>query len=204
MKLVFLFTALSVISLTALSQKKIKPSDMEDISHLAIPEYPEKYSAGLVAARVVDGLWFRFYWATEGLRKEDLSYRPGPEVRNTEETVDHILGMTGLLLNATLMKVNEGGRGYSNLSYEEKRQLALDNIEQASKILKQSSAKDIENYKVVFQNQDGTREYPFWNLLNGPIIDCVWHCGQIVSFRRSSGNPFNGKASMFQGRLREG
>ena len=35
-----------------------------------IPDYPEPYSAETVAARLIDGLGFRYFWATEGLRAE--------------------------------------------------------------------------------------------------------------------------------------
>lgn len=40
-------------------------------------------------------------------------------------------------------------------------------------------------------------------MLNGPIADALWHVGQVVSFRRSSGNPFNSKVSVFSGKVRE-
>ena len=59
-----------------------------------IPEAPEAYSAATVAARMVEGLGFRFYWATEGLRPEDLAYKPSEEARTTEETINHIYGLS--------------------------------------------------------------------------------------------------------------
>ena len=46
-------------------------------------------------------------------------------------------------------------------------------------------------------------EFPFWNQLNGPIEDAVWHSGQIVAFRRASGNPISKKISVFTGKVRE-
>ena len=30
---------------------------------------------------------------------------------------------------------------------------------------------------------------PFWNLLNGPITDCLAHTGQINAYRRMLGKP---------------
>ncbi|HNP07210.1 MAG TPA: hypothetical protein PKN99_06270 [Cyclobacteriaceae bacterium] len=54
---------------------------------------------------------------------------------------------------------------------------------------------------MVFQSGDKKTEYPFWNLLNGPIADAIWHVGQVVSFRRSSGNPINSKAEVLLGKL---
>lgn len=57
---------------------------------------------------------------------------------------------------------------------------------------------------IFFPLNGGKRsEFPFWNMLNGPIADALWHVGQVVSFRRSSGNPFNSKVSVFSGKVRE-
>ena len=39
-----------------------------------IPEYPENYGAGNVLSRLIDGLGYRYYWATKDLRVEDLAY----------------------------------------------------------------------------------------------------------------------------------
>ena len=39
---------------------------------------------------LIDGLGFRFYWATEGLRQADLDYSTTPESRASAETLDHM------------------------------------------------------------------------------------------------------------------
>ena len=62
---------------------------------------------------------------------------------------------------------------------------------------------DLNDYPVVFRGKESTVEYPFWNQVNGPISDALWHCGQLVLLRRSSGNPFNSKVSVLMGKLRE-
>lgn len=174
----------------------------QDLPYRQIPDYPESYTEGTVAARVIDGLGFRYYWATEGLRPEDLKYKPSEDARTTEETMDHILGLTNVLLNAVTKKVNEGAPE-TGLSFEEKRRKTLANIEAASAILKKASAKDLEQFVMIFKSTNGTTEYPFWNLLNGPIDDALWHVGQVITFRRSSGNPFNSNVSVLQGTVRE-
>ena len=46
-------------------------------------------------------------------------------------------------------------------------------------------------------------EFPLWNLINGPIQDAVWHSGQVVAFRRASGNPINSKISVFNGKVND-
>lgn len=174
----------------------------QELPYHQIPDYPASYNEGTVAARVVDGLGFRYYWATEGLRSEDLTYKPSAGARTTNETLDHILGLTTVLYNAVTHKVNDTP-AETGLSFEEKRRKTLANIQGASEILKRSSDKDLEGFKMIFKGANGNTEYPFWNLLNGPIDDALWHVGQVITFRRSSGNPFNSNVSVLQGKVRE-
>ena len=55
----------------------------------AIPDYPEGYEAGMVLGRFVDGLGFRYRWATEGLTESDLDYRPAEGCRTIRETLSY-------------------------------------------------------------------------------------------------------------------
>ncbi|WP_422360641.1 DinB family protein [Reichenbachiella sp.] len=193
----FLLFFFSLISFSAIAQ------DSTDY-YYKIPEYPDNYNAGTVAARVVDGLGFRYYWGTVGLRSEDLDYKPSPEARTAAETIDHIYGLTNILVNSTrkiptdFTKVEE-----KEMTFEEKRAKTLQNVKEASEILKQSTAEDLESYKIIFISSRGQSEYPFWNQLNGPLADAIWHVGQVVSMRRSSGNPFNSNVSVLRGRLKD-
>jgi len=175
----------------------------DPLPYREIPAYPEKFTAANVAARVVDGLGFRYYWATEGLRAEDLSYQPNKDGRTTLETITHIYELTNTLINATNKVPNISNPNPPILSFEEMRLKTLNNIKSASDILKKSSDEEMNAFKVIFKNERGTTEYPFWNELNGPIADALWHCGQVVSSRRGSGNPYNSKASVFTGKVKE-
>lgn len=160
-----------------------------------IPDYPDSYNAANMASRMVDGLGFRFYWATEGLGEKDLAFRPTAKARNVDETIDHILSMCYLLVNS----INPGTEvPKKGLSFHEKRDWVLNNLKTASDILRKSNAEDLETYTLDLGNGDSL---PFWNFVNGPLADCIWHCGQIASFRRLSGNPFNSKVSLLMGKL---
>ena len=172
----------------------------QSLPYREIPSYPEFFTAGAVASRMIDGLGFRFYWATEGLRDEDLAFKPNEDARTSLETIEHIYSMSKIILNSTQKKVNESTN--EKLSFPEMRNRTLENLKTASNLLRTSSDKDMESYKVIFKRGDTTTEYPFWNQVNGPIADCIWHVGQLVSFRRSSGNPFNEKVSVFNGTVR--
>ncbi len=177
-------------------------SQTDSLPYREIPDYPAEYTAETAVARMIDGLGFRFYWATDGLRPEDLAYRPSDGARTTEETIDHILGLSEIVVNALRKLPNRrSGEERSPLSLEQKRRQTLDNLKAASDTLKSGSGR-LDDCPIIFENGDQRSEFPFWNGINGPIADALWHCGQVVSFRRSSGNPFNSKASVFTGKLR--
>ena len=177
--------------------------NIDTLPYAEIPNYPAQYTAESVIARLIDGIGFRFYWATEGLRPEDLAFRPTKESRTSEETIDHIMGLSTVVLNAVRNEVNtRSGEETSPLTFDTKRQKTLNNLKMASDILKSGKQK-LEDSKMIFKNGDKSTEYPFWNEINGPISDALWHIGQVVTFRRSSGNPFNSKVSVLSGKVRQ-
>lgn len=188
MKKICLFT-LVIFAFVAQAQDKLP--------YYEIPEAPDTFTAGTVAARMIDGLGFRYYWATEGLREEDLAFKPNDDARTTFQTIEHIYGLSKMIVNSTLKKDNNQKEDEEELSFDAMRKATLNNLKSAADILRESD--DISQYKIIF----GEREIPFWNEINGPIEDAVWHCGQVVLLRRSSGNPFNSKVSVFSGKLRD-
>lgn len=156
-----------------------------------IPDNPEIYTTGTVAARMIDGLGFRYYWATEGLRAEDLSYRASETGRTSAETIEHLYGLSKFI-RSSVLKANKDENN-TELTFQEKRKRTLVNLKIVSEALR-----DLETPF----NLEST-EIPFWNIINGPISDALWHCGQVVMLRRASGNPFNSKVSVFQGKLQQ-
>jgi len=202
MKQLILVSLILALNGTLLAQSE-KNTTMDSLPYREIPAYPDSFSAETVAARMIDGLGFRYYWATEGLRPEDLAFRPTPEARSSEETIDHILGLVTILMNSLKNQPNvRSGEETSPLTFEVKRRKTLEMLKETSDMLKHSE-KQLENLSIVQVSGDTRREFPFWNMLNGPIADALWHVGQVVTFRRSSGNPFNSKASVFTGTVRQ-
>ena len=165
--------------------------DKEILPYYEIPEHADSYTAGSAASRMLDGLGFRYYWATEGLRVEDLAYKPSESGRTSAETIDHLLGLSNFILNS--ISTEKSSDSTEVLTFIEKRKQTLLNIKKASEILR--TIDDISQF-------DNDR-FPFWNIINGPISDALWHCGQVVMLRRASGNPFNSKVNVFSGKLRE-
>lgn len=192
--------AILIVTIFSLNMINAQNEMKEQLPYYEIPEHSETYTAGAVAARMVDGLGFRYFWATEGLREEDLGFKPSEDARTTKETIDHIYGLSRVIVNSTLKKPNIK-IDEPEMTFAEKRKKTLENIKTAADILRLSN--DLSVFKIVFERDGNVSEFPFWNQINGPIEDAVWHCGQVVSFRRSSGNPYNSKASVFSGKVRE-
>lgn len=188
--------ALCILTLFVASISFAQEVSKDTIPYYEVPDYPESFTAGTMAARMVDALGFRFYWASEGLSDNDLEYKPNDDVRTTGETIDHILDLSYVIVNSTLKQPN-GKHDSSEMSYQDKRQQALINLKTAADILRTSD--DISQYKIIF----GENEIPFWNQVNGPIADAIWHCGQLASFRRSSGNPINPNVNHFRGTVKQ-
>jgi hypothetical protein len=196
MKSILLLTAIVIFNLV--NGQDQKPKEILDLPYAEIPAAAEKYSAGTVASRLIDGLGFRFYWATDGLRDEDLVFKPDKEARSTLETIEHVYEMSVMIRNAATETLNTAGQS-PQLPFKEMRRKTLENLKVASDILKKSSDADLTRYTLKFKQGEKLIEYPFWNHINGPVSDCLWHTGQIVTFRRLSGNPFSEKVNLLSG-----
>jgi len=172
-----------------------------ELPYREIPAYPKQYTASSVAVRMVDALGFRYYWATEGLRAEDISFSPNADARTAQETLTHIFDLTQILLNSVNEIANDNSLAIPEMTFEEIRRQTLENIKATSEKLSKSRDKDLAKFNMIFKRSTSKREFPFWNALNGPLADALWHTGQVVSLRRSSGNPLNPKANVLTGKL---
>jgi len=154
-----------------------------------IPDYPEKASGPSILTRLLDGLGFRFYWSTEGLRDEDYSYRPSHDSRSIDEIVRHIWGLVNWVC-ISIVDVNFE----KPTKIEFVRNSILDMLSNLRDTILSLSDGDLEKIQI----EHRSRARPFWHLINGPISDALTHVGQINSFRRLSGNP-SSKVSVFLG-----
>jgi len=185
-------------TITIIAQEKMNTNDLP---YYEVPEYYSEYTVGTVTARMIDGLGFRYRWATEDLRAEDLKYKASEEGRTTEETIDHILGLSRVIVNSALKVPNDSTKENPVLTYEQKRKETLENFQTASMIFQKE--KSLDEFNIEFVSETNTSEFPFWNQLNGPIADALWHCGQVVLLRRASGNPLRKGVSFLTGTVRE-
>ena len=162
-----------------------------------IPMMEESYTAQNTVARMIDGLGFRYYWATKGLRAKDLAYQPKGEGRDCEQTVNHLYDLSNMMLRLTKTDFKQEMEK-EKMTFAEMRRQTLLNFQAFSDRIQ--SSKELSEFTI---RKAGEITVPFFNIINGPISDAIWHAGQIASFRRSSGNPINSKVNHFSGTVRE-
>lgn len=155
---------------------------------------PEHMSGANVLSRFIDGLAFRYYWATEELREQDFLFRPSRDSMCVHEVMAHILDLAMMIRQAAR---NEDYRQTpSKGSPEEIRKQTLDTLHGLRDLLRQTRDETIAEHRVL--KRDG-KDWPIWHIMNGPLADALTHVGQIVSWRRINGNPMP-KANVFLGR----
>ena len=200
----YLFTPIIVLFIMIQADGQNDSSNhAQPLPYYEIPEYPDTYTPGNVAARVVDGLGYRYYWATAGLQEEDLSYKPSEDSRTIHETAEHIYRLSRTCLQVSKKEDIVRLENETEYSYTEIRKMTLENIQAASNLLKGRTAEELDEMNIVFKRADRTSEFPFWNLLNGMLSDAIYHTGQIVAFRRAAGNPVDFRMNVFTGKTRE-
>ena len=99
-----------------------------------------------------------------------------------------------------------GGIFYDNLNKNDKefyknfsRDVAFTYLDSYLNIIKRRNKK---KYSKAHLNMNGEEVVtPFWNLINGPFSDIIYHTGQVVAFRRISGNPINPGVNVFVGQV---
>jgi hypothetical protein len=191
-----------LLAFFTLATMQAQTEKTEKLPYYEIPAAPEKATANGILARMIDGLGFRYYWATEGLVQDDLDFTPGNHGRKTQEVLDHLYGLSDMIKNTVAMQPNVRPREEKDLTWEETRRETLLNIKAASDFLRTEKGSP-EDYKIVFQRGEKTSEFPMWHLLNGPLADALTHVGQVVSYRRSAGNPVNPNVNVFMGVTKE-
>ncbi len=180
-----------VFSLNMLSWAQI------GLPYKEIPSYPSNYTEGTVISRMIDGLGYRYYWATKNLRVKDLDFKPDAQARSIYETMEHIYSLSIMVLNASKNEVNQR-RDTFQMNVNDLRSATLANLKLASE--KVSLLNELEDFNILFENSSKGKVLPFWHVLNGPLADAIYHTGQIVSFRRTSGNPMNPKVNVLMGK----
>ncbi|WNJ18211.1 DinB family protein [Pontibacter sp. G13] len=178
------------------------PATTTELPFKQINTLPSESSEGHLLGRMVDALGFRFYWASEGLTEADLDYRPTDAARSSRETLEHMLGLSEVIRNAATHQPNIRPANQPEMTFEEIRAQTLLNLKEASDAF-HAAEESATSFDIEFERGGNTTTFPVWNLINGPIADAIYHTGQIVSFRRTSGNPIRPGVNVFMGTVKE-
>jgi len=148
-----------------------------------IPDCPEEITAPTIIARFLDGLGFRYRWATEGLTEGDLKFRPVEGSMDMMELLKHIFRIAA----SANRFFGEEKTTDNPETFPEVRRLTLEHIALLSTRLKTMEGARLNDFKMTGRKE--MEDIPFWYLLNGHIADALTHVGQILSWRRINGNP---------------
>ncbi|MCX5768739.1 MAG: hypothetical protein NTZ09_00490, partial [Candidatus Hydrogenedentes bacterium] len=144
----------------------------------SVTQYPDRHDANGVLMRLVDGLGYRFYWATEGLSETDYSFSPGPDSPSIGRVVAHIWGLTNWIRLNFLGPAGVNHRPPEGAAQREQALTMLADI--------RAHVAALDGGALFALTIDG---HPFWHVINGPLSDALTHVGQIASFRRLNRNP---------------
>lgn len=195
----YLIILFFLINVTAMAQKK----QIQELPFKSIPEASKNYESGNIVVRMIEGLGYRYYWATEGLQTGDLDYKPSDSGQSTKETLKHIHGLADVLKNVSLNLPSIRPTPNQSEDFVELRKQTLNYLEEATVNFKNKTPKELAELKVIFERGEKQSSFPFWNMINGPLADAIYHTGQVVSYRRSSGNPLPKGVNVFMGKTKE-
>ncbi|HMB92623.1 MAG TPA: hypothetical protein VKP65_17350 [Rhodothermales bacterium] len=141
-----------------------------------LPATPAEITVATVICRLLAGMGFRLYWATDELTEELYAFQPGEGARSIGETVDHIWDLLHWLYNALEPEGKTKPDGPEAL-----RDGALELIALLEGQFSTIDKDELETIHILKE--------PFWPIINGPLSDVLTHIGQIATVRRLAGSP---------------
>ena len=174
-------------------------NSQEKLPFYEITDIPNEINSTNLMVRMIEGLGFRYHWATENITEKDLKYRPSKDAMSNYETIEHIYDLSNTIYNSSKSLPNIRSQKKTSMDFISLRKETLNNLKLTHEVFTSFNDEDLKNVKIIFQGNSGNYEFPIWNLINGPISDAIYHTGQLVSFRRTSGNPIPKGVNVFLG-----
>ena len=147
-----------------------------EVTFESVSEYPGNVTGTSIVIRMLDGLGYRFRYATQELSREDYRFTPGKGCKTIGETMRHIWWLMDIICRA-IFGENDTPAG----DVESRRRHTLEMILKLRMHFNSISDTEFSQIKLGV--------YPFWHIINGPISDALTHTGQINTLRRLAGNP---------------
>ena len=146
-----------------------------------ISQTPNELTVTNTLLRMVEGLAFRYRWATENLSEENIKFRPHSTSMSIEEVNSHIFD----LVDSTYRVF--GGEKQNKKSLNSFQKIREANLFLLKKLV--TLLREMNDSELVEMEKNTSRKLPFWYWINGPLADALTHVGQITSWRRIAGNP---------------
>jgi len=171
---------------------------MNELPYRFMPDPPDRATATTVMIRMIDGLAFRYRWATDGLRPQDVDFDPGSGARTPRQLLSHVLWLVNAVCRSVGAAETTGDMDElaARTDLDDVRRETLGRLEAVRVALSAMTDEELGNR--TFEIVDGKR-FPVWFILNGPLADALTHVGQINTWRRVTGNP-TPAANVFVGR----
>jgi len=167
-----------------------------------LPPAPAEVDGPGVLARLVDGMGFRYRWATEGLESASLAFRPCEGAMTMGEVLAH-MNVLVRWVESTLRGALEDTSGEFVAgglrppeAWEDLQRDTLSRLVDLRALL--AGADPARLAEVTITSPRRKVAQPFWSIINGPLADFLTHVGQIASWRRMLDDPVP-QVDVFQG-----
>ena len=145
-----------------------------------LPQEPGEVSAVNILLRLVDGIGFRYRWATEQITGESAEYKPAPGSMSYQELLLHIFKLIHV--------VNAHFAGETSLVWPPEKSDVQSLISGTIDLLQNLRGR-LQEINDTELTRFSTKGYSFWYMINGPLADALTHIGQLNSWNRISGHP---------------
>jgi hypothetical protein len=146
-----------------------------NILYDSVNEYPGKITGTSMIIRMLDGLGYRFRYASEALTPEDYQFSPGQGCKTIGEIVEHIWGLVNWICQSIFEEKENRPK-----DIESQRIHILELVTKLRTYFDSIDDMELANIKI--------HKLPFWHIINGPLSDALTHTGQINTLRRLAGN----------------
>lgn len=157
-----------------------------ELPYSELPPAPAELRGATALVRLVDGLGFRYRWATEGLGDEHLAFRSAPGAMTLGEVLEHMLGLVEWV-ERTLADDPGRPREPRPGELEGLRRRTLETLLALRALLLETSDERLATVAITGSRARGPE--PFWSVINGPLADFLTHVGQVTTWRRQAGAP---------------
>ncbi len=162
------------------------------LPYTTLPTAPERIDACGVLMRLVDGLAFRYRWATEDLPPEAPDWRSSADAMTFGEVVVHIHKLARFV--HTILDDSHVAESLDTSDLEILRRATLSELAATRAVLASSHDDSLAAVRIARKN-----DASFWHVINGPLADALTHVGQLNTWRRQFGHPAP-RADVFFGR----